>query len=366
MNVILSEIKNHIGIITLNSERSLNSLSLEMVEGILTLLDKWKQDDSIKSVFLQGSGEKAFCAGGDIRQMRQAIIEQQKIDPTQVPQKCADFFEKEYLLDYTIHTYAKPIIVWADGIVMGGGLGLLAGASHRIVTERSKLAMPEITIGLYPDVGASYFLNQMPSAYGLYLGMTATRFDGADALFLNLADYHIDAAHKQALLQDLTQLSWSNTPSEDIDLLLQKHSSKDIPTSQAQENESIIQEFESVKDTLAFSELLQKHACENTWVNAGYQIFKSGSPSSAFVIFKQIKDNKGKSLEQAFKSELNLSCQCSIHPDFPEGVRALLIDKDLSPKWQPSSLDKVSPEWVESYFTPLWLENEHPFKDLGK
>jgi enoyl-CoA hydratase/carnithine racemase len=366
MSVVLTDIKDNLGIITINSEKSLNALSLEIVKSLQDILEQWKDNSKVTCIFLQGAGQKAFCAGGDIRQVRSAIEEYKQIDPTQVPPICEEYFITEYSVDYLIHTYPKPIVVWGDGIVMGGGLGLLAGASHRIVTERSLLAMPEISIGLYPDVGASYFLNKMPSAYGLYLGLTGTRFDGSDALFLGIADYYLSTEIKEDVINALASISSLDNLEQQISTVLQNNSvnSTDIPASKAQAHQSFISTFENVKSVQEFKALLDPAAKQDEWVASGHSFFSKGSPTSTFVIFKQLTDSKHYSLEEVFQSELNLTCQFTIHPDFSEGVRALLIDKDQSPKWSPNSIDKVTSSWVESHFIPLWSEDKHPFKNL--
>lgn len=365
MELLLTEIKNNVGIITLNSERTLNSLNLPMATALCDVLEKWKTNENIVCVFLQGAGEKAFCAGGDVRQMHDAIVEQRKIDGTKVPKECLDFFTKEYQLDYDIHKYPKPIIVWGSGIVMGGGMGLLVGASHRIVTEKSKLAMPEITIGLYPDVGATYFLNRMPSAYGVYLGVTGTRLDGSDALFLDLADYYISSTEKETIIEALVNADWTQDHKETISTILGKEAEKTkVPVSQAKVHHAFIKKFESANTIHEFRDILLSNTTSDEWIEAGIKTFKVGSPSSAHVIFRQIHSNKNMSLADVFRSELNMSSQCSIHPDFAEGVRALLVDKDQSPKWQPATFEEVTPEWVDSYFMPLWTEDTHPLKHL--
>ncbi|KAB1228637.1 enoyl-CoA hydratase/isomerase family protein [Chryseobacterium viscerum] len=367
MSLILTEIKNKVGIITLNSEKTLNSLSLEMIEELKTVLEDWKTSDEVASLFIQGAGEKALCAGGDVRKLHDAIIEQQSIDGTKVPQQCFDFFSKEYQVDYTIHTYPKPIIVWGHGIVMGGGIGIMVGASHRIVTERSKLAMPEITIGLYPDVGGTWFLNKMPSAYGIYLGLTGARLDGADCKFLGLADYYIPSSAKEIILDALEKAQWNGNNHQTVSAILENISKEtDIPESQVQIHHSFIKQFEDVNSLEEFSEILVNHPDKDDWINHGFKSFEAGSPSSANIIFRQLKQGENISLEEVFQSELNLSCQCCIHPDFAEGVRALLVDKDQSPKWHPATLNDVTKEWVDTYFTPLWSHEEHPLKNLGK
>lgn len=357
MSLLLTEIKNKVGIITLNSEKTLNSLSLPMIEELKTVLEDWKNSDEIACLFIQGAGEKALCAGGDVRQLHDAIIAQRAIDPTQVPQDCFDFFSKEYQVDYTIHTYPKPIIVWGHGIVMGGGIGIMVGASHRIVTERSKLAMPEITIGLYPDVGGTWFLNKMPSAYGLYLGLTGARLDGADCQFLGLADYYVPSSSKATILNELGFADWNKNPHKTVSEIV-KNVSKDVsvPESQAALHQNFVKQFEKAETLDQFREILINSPEKDEWINAGIKSFETGSPSSAHLIFRQLKQGKDLSLEEVFQSELNLSCQCCIHPDFTEGVRALLVDKDQSPKWQPATLDEVTQEWVNSYFE--WIIGE--------
>jgi len=269
-------------------------------------------------------------------------------------------------LNYAIHTYPKPIIVWGHGIVMGGGIGVMVGASHRIVTERSKLAMPEITIGLFPDVGATWFLNRMPSAYGVYLGLTGARLDAADCRFLGLADYYMESTAKQAVVDALVQATWSENVEAQVDEMLTTLAQPyTVGVSQAAEHQSFIQQFESVNTLEEFRTTLKQYKDKDSWIETGMQSFEKGSPSSAHIIFKQLQEGKEYSLAQVFQTELNLACQCCIHPDFAEGVRALLVDKDQSPKWQPATLEDITSEWVEGYFKPLWTKENDVLKDLG-
>ncbi|AVF48273.1 enoyl-CoA hydratase [Elizabethkingia anophelis] len=366
MDLILTEIKNKVGFITLNSEKTLNSLSFPMIEQLGAVLKMWELSDEVVCIFLQGAGEKAFCAGGDVKKLHDAIVEQREIDPKKVPQECLDFFSKEYKVDYAIHTCPKPVIVWGSGIVMGGGIGLMVGASHRIVTEKSKLAMPEITIGFYPDVGGTWFLNRMPSAYGLYSGLTGARLDGADCRFLGLADYYIESDSKEDLVKALEQADWSGERYKTVSEVLEKFSAcTKMPESKAAARELFIRKFEGVSTLKEFSDILTTYHGKDEWVDAGIKTFASGSPSSAGIIFRQLKLGVKLSLEDVFRSELNLSCQCCIHPDFVEGVRALLVDKDQSPKWSPRTQDEVTEEWIDSYFSPVWNIDKHPLKNLS-
>ncbi|MBV8327240.1 enoyl-CoA hydratase/isomerase family protein [Chryseobacterium sp.] len=358
MSLVQTEIKNKVGIITLNSEKTLNALSLPMIEELQTVLTDWKTSNRIACIFLQGAGEKALCAGGDVRKLYDAIIAQKTIDPAEVPQDCFDFFSKEYQVDYEIHTYPKPVIVWGNGIVMGGGIGLMVGASHRIVTEKSKLAMPEITIGLYPDVGGTWFLNTMPSAYGLYLGLTGARLDGADCIFLGLADYYGESSSKETILRALEQADWSDNPYKTVsDILDHITESVSVPESQAAAHQWFIQHFEGVNSVDQFKDILMNEPQKDDWINMGVKSFTAGSPSSAHIIFRQLKQGEHLSLKEVFRSELNLSCQCCIHPDFAEGVRALLVDKDQSPQWWPAALNDITTEWIDSYFAEFKAEN---------
>ncbi|MCS4301073.1 enoyl-CoA hydratase/isomerase family protein [Chryseobacterium sp. BIGb0232] len=357
MSLILTEIKNKTGIITLNSEKTLNALSLPMIRELAAVLEEWKTSGDVACIFLQGAGEKALCAGGDVRQLYNAIIAQRAIDPTQIPQDCFNFFSLEYQVDYTIHTYPKPIIVWGHGIVMGGGIGIMTGASHRIVTEKSKLAMPEITIGLYPDVGATWFLNKMPSAYGIYLGLTGARLDGADCKFLGLADYYIKSSSKDMILDALEQANWKENPHKTVTHILENISRQvSIPESHAAAHQTFIQQFEKAETLEKFREILSSYPEKDEWINTGIKSFDAGSPSSAHIIFRQLQQGENLNLEEVFQSELNLSCQCCVHPDFAEGVRALLVDKDHSPKWHPATLDDITGEWIDSYFK--WIIGE--------
>ena len=181
-----------IGVATLNAPKSLNALSLEMVHQLEAKLDAWAVDRSIVAVWLEGSGDKAFCAGGDVVALYRSLTEEGENRGSGRDSLLAEtYFTAEYHLDHRIHTYPKPLMVWGDGIVMGGGLGLMAGGFQRLVTETTRIAMPEITIGLYPDIGASWFLNRMPPGVGAYLGLTGAQLNARDALDLGLADRFI-------------------------------------------------------------------------------------------------------------------------------------------------------------------------------
>ncbi|MBR9885939.1 MAG: enoyl-CoA hydratase/isomerase family protein, partial [Oceanospirillales bacterium] len=202
--------------ICLNAERSLNALTLEMIDLMQPQLDAWRNDDSVVALILDSAGEKAFCAGGDIVNLYKSIKGEGDKDFAE------RFFTREYLLDYTLHTYPKPIICWGSGIVMGGGMGLMNGCSHRIVTETSHLAMPEVTIGLYPDVGGSWFLNHMPGRTGLFLGLTGNPINAPDALYLGLADRFIVSELRSSLIERLQLANWQGDATAAVNTVLRE------------------------------------------------------------------------------------------------------------------------------------------------
>lgn len=351
-DIILTEIKNGIGIITLNSPKSLNSISLEMANALLMKLEEWKHNKEVHCLFLQGN-EKAFCAGGDVRLLHM-VLKNNTLET--VAPEALEFFIKEYTLDYIIHTYKKPIIAWGDGIVMGGGIGLLVGASHRIVTEKSKMAMPEITIGLYPDVGATWFLNRMPDGWGNYFGLTGALMNSADALYLGIADYFINSDLKESFMEKILTINWDKSSEENKKILSSLLKSiSTIKTDSPVKNRHVFSEkLSKINSVLDFRSLLESEALQDEWVHAGLLSFKAGSPTSAMVTFEQLRRGKNLNLKQAFCSELNLSVHFSLQTDFPEGVRALLIDKDKKPNWRPATLEEVNKSTIESYFTPIW------------
>ena len=347
-----------IGVAQLNSERTLNSLSLPMIRLLYPQLQQWAQDDHIVAVFLQGAGEKAFCAGGDVKQICLSV-KANGIDDT----TAEELFAAEYRLDYFIHCFPKPMIVWATGIVMGGGIGLLCGASHRVVTETSRLAMPEINIGLYPDVGGSWFLGRLGKV-GLFLGMTAANINAQDALTINLANFSAESSQRHTVIDALTTLDWSNDVIDHhqqvTQLLAQYHYSALAP-SQLQTHQV---EIEQRTTATSFTALYQQLTApsEHAWLNKAANTLKAGSPTSAALIYRQWQNGQQLSLADCFRQELNLSVQCARHHDFIEGVRALLVDKDQQPRWQPATVGELTDAWLDEHYQPLWPK--HPLADL--
>ncbi len=361
---ILVEQRGGLGVLTLNLPKALNALNLDMIQRLQAQLDDWREDDAVQAVWLQGAGERAFCAGGDIRKLYDSMTE---ASTGQVPEYVLDFFTREYRLDYTIHTYPKPIIAWGDGIVMGGGIGVMGGASHRVVTERSLLAMPEVSIGLYPDVGASWFFNRMPGQLGRFLGMTGARMNAADAIFVKLADRFIASERKASVLDSLADKS--ELDGRLITSVLREHET----ASQDQLTPSALREhydrIQAVLDTDSvpaivdnFRPLAASDKPEDKWLGHAAKGLLKGCPVTPFLVDEQIRRARHGSLADAFRQELVMSTQCAMHPDFREGIRALLIDKDGRPQWQFASVHDVPADYLAEHFQAPW-QGPHP---LGK
>ena len=356
-----------IAVITLNSPKSLNALGMDMIALIYPKLQQWQTQDDIAAIFLQGEGEKAFCAGGDIVYMYNDII----ADKGNYSPGVEKYFTTEYQLDYFIHTYNKPIIVWGNGIVMGGGLGLMVGGSHRVVTESSRIAMPEISIGLYPDVGGSYFLNKMPGNCGMFLGLTGASINAADAKYCHLADYFVASDSKNALIEQLGQVDWQESIEdnhEKVSSLLadfEKNSIDQLPESKLNEHESLIEEVTSFDNLPSIVEGILSVETEDKWFSRAQKSLKSGSSLSAALTFQQIQHGASLSLADCFRMELNLSVKAGQFGEFSEGVRALLIDKDYSPKWKFSSIESVDTKVIDWFFESKWTPEQHPLVNLG-
>ena len=354
-----------LGVITLDAPKSLHALTLEMIRAIDGALVAWADDASIACVVLQSSTDKAFCAGGDVRSLRTAVFEQPGVLPN--PQALA-FFAEEYRLDHRIHTYVKPLLVWGGGIVMGGGLGLMAGASHRVVTESTRIAMPEITLGLFPDVGGSWFLGRMPGRSGLFLGLTGAPMNAADALFVGLGDYFLQQEARAMVLDALALAQWqpeAQANHQQLDRLLRALASPAslLPESPVRANFDAIAALTQAPTLAEVVAAIAAYEGESAWLQKAAHSLARGAPSSAALVWAMRERTRHLSLAQVFQLELVVALQCCAHPDFAEGVRALLIDKDNAPQWQPPSLAELDERYLNEYFQAPWTQ--HPLADLA-
>jgi len=359
---------------TLNAPRSLNALSLAMIDRLAPQLDAWAADPAIVGVLLDGSGDKAFCAGGDVAALYHAI---EAAPEGEAPQEAKDFFEREYRLDHRIHTYPKPVLCWGQGIVMGGGIGLMAGASHRVATPTTRMAMPEVTIGLYPDVGGSWFLRRMPGRSGLFLALTGAPLNAADACFAGLADFIIDDARRGQLPALIADTRWEapdaagNAANHSrlgalLDRLAEStQASAAVPESPLRAHYDRIEALirhDSLEDIASRIAALVDDA--DPWLAAAGKTFVRGAPSSAKLSWALWQKTRHLSLAEVFRTEYHVSVAATAHGDFAEGVRALLIDKDRSPRWRHASLAEVDEAAIADHFAPRY-SGPHPLADLG-
>ena len=364
-----------IGMATLNAPKTLNGLSLQMSRLLDQKLVQWAQDDQIAMVVLQGAGEKAFCAGGDLhglyRGMREHAQQADAVDPSGDPRAsrhAAAFFEVEYRLDYRIHSYAKPLLCWGHGIVMGGGIGLMAGASHRVVSDRSKLAFPEITIGLYPDVGGSWLLPRVPNRGGLFLALTGVPIGAGDAIYAGLADCFVQESKRQQVFDALQLVQWSDDGQNNRRLLtdlldgyaapiasgpLQQHAALIAATTDHEDLESIVAAISSLDS-------------QDPWLDNAKATLAAGAPGSVRLGYELQRRAASLSLADTFRLEYIATLHCAAHGDFAEGIRALLVDKDRNPRWNPATLAQATPAWAETFFTAPWAADAHPLADLGR
>ena len=337
------------GVATLNAPAALNALSVDMVRLMLPRFRAWADDGAVVGVMLQAAGDKAFCAGGDLRQLYQTLLECGPKRNTYAQ----DFFREEYELDYLIHTFPKPLLCWGHGIVMGGGVGLMAGCSHRVVTEKSRVAMPEINIGLYPDVGGSWFLRRMPGRTGLFLALTAAQVNAADAIFTGLADVLVPQERKAQVLETIAATRWAGEAKADRAQLsrILAHAGESVapPVSKVREHYDTINALMSGEDLLDIARRLRSFKSDDAWLQGAAQAFTKGAPSSAAVTFELWQRVPRMSLAEVFRLEYWASLGFCAQKDFAEGIRAVLIDKDRNPRWNPARLEDITPEFIEEH-----------------
>jgi enoyl-CoA hydratase/carnithine racemase len=352
-----------IGIASLDAEKSLNALTLPMIEALDAKLKQWAEDERIACVLLRGNGPKAFCAGGDVVQ----LVQQCREHPGEVPPLARRFFANEYRLDHRIHTYPKPLICWAHGHVLGGGMGLMQGAAIRIVTPSSRLGMPEINIGLFPDVGGSWFLARLPGKLGLFLGLTAASINARDALDLDLADRFLRDEQQDALLDGLVQMNWQQQAPEQLNSLLRalEHEARaELPQAQWLPRRERIDALLDVAELpAAWQALSALQGDDDPLLARAAKTLAAGCPLTAHLVWQQIRRARHLSLAEVFRMEYAMSLNCCRHPEFPEGVRARLIDKDQAPKWHWPDPAAIPAAVIAAHFAPVW-DGAHPLADL--
>ncbi|GER17003.1 enoyl-CoA hydratase/isomerase family protein [Variovorax boronicumulans] len=355
--VLFNEIKTAGGqrfaVATLNAPASLNALSVDMVRLLTPKLREWAADAGIVGVLLDAAGEKAFCAGGDLRQLYQTLLDCGPARNTYAE----DFFREEYELDHLIHTFPKPFLCWGHGIVMGGGVGLLAGASHRVMTLQSRIAMPEINIGLYPDVGGSWFLRRTPGRTGLFLALTAANINAHDTIFCGLADVLVPHERKGAVIEAIAATQWAGGDAKAdratlSRILAQAGEGVEMPASKVREHYDTINALMAGDDLLDIARRLRDVQSDDAWLQTASKTFTKGAPSSIALSFELWQRVPRMSLAEVFRLEYWASLGFCANKDFAEGIRAVLVDKDRNPRWNPATLEEITPAFVEDHLRP--------------
>jgi enoyl-CoA hydratase/carnithine racemase len=341
--VLFSTKENGVATITLNQPKSINALSYQMLAPIKQKLIEWEKDDEVRIIILKGAGSKGFCAGGDIKTLYEA-----KQGP-EAMQAAEQFFEVEYETDQLVSQFPKPIIACLDGIVMGGGVGLSYGASHRIVTERTKWAMPEMNIGFFPDVGAAYFLNKAPGYVGRYLALTAAILHAPGVLYINGADIFIRHERLADLLNQITEAYWHlGNAEQQLQQMIEQHAEQPDQDGQIAPFQAKIDQHFSYNTV---EEIIASLAADTSdFAEKVKETLLSKSPVSLKVTLKQLMEGEGKSLAACLETDLILARNFMKHDDFYEGVRSVLIDKDHNPQYQYKDLPDVSALLTASFF----------------
>lgn len=345
---LLGDGPQRIGHLTLNAPQSLNSLNREMVETLLASLLAWRDDVTVAAVFIDGTGDKAFCAGGDVQALRDSCL----ANPGGPCEYAENFFAREYRMNYILHTYPKPVICWGHGVVMGGGLGILAGCSHRVVSERTRIGMPEVTIALFPDVGGSWFLNKMPGHLGRFLALTAANINAVDALFSGLGNYFLEHKQRDQVIAALVSTDWSSGDAAHNVAAVLKGFPAEVALPKAQV-EPLMDEINAWVSGDDLAEIVDRIALwqgDDPWLVRARDGLINGSKLAAAWIFRQLNDTRDANLETVFISELRLAAHIMRHPEFSEGVRALLIDKDRNPQWSYDAVGSVPDHVLDGFF----------------
>ena len=355
-----AEVRGHTGFITLNRPKALNALSLQMVRDLMACLLHWQSDPAVAQVAIRGSNKEgpfgAFCAGGDIRFLREAALGGN-------PQ-LEDFFTEEYALNHLIHRYPKPYIAFMDGIVMGGGMGISQGAAVRIVTERTRMAMPETIIGLVPDVGGGYFLSRCPGRIGEFLALTGDSVTPDDAVHWGLADIKASAAVLASAWQALEQQRFASA-----------QAAKSWAQAYAQPLAACSVEVAAQSDQFFGGESAQaiQQALdaqpEGSWARTTAATLRKRSPLMVAVVLEQIRRARSMTLAEDLRMERDMVRHCfhlrpGLASETVEGIRALAVDKDHQPRWNPARIEEVTADQVAAFFVSPWPAHAHPLAAL--
>jgi enoyl-CoA hydratase len=330
---LLHQVVGTVGIAVLNRPAVLNVIDMKLIKALHKQLETWRCDQAITAVLVRGAGERAFCAGGDVR----AVYEHRGDDAFM-----HEVYHVEYILDDAIGRYSKPYIALMSGIVMGGGCGISVHGSHRVVTETTQLAMPECRIGLFPDIGASYFLARCPGELGLYLALTGARIGAADALYLGLADYFVST---ERLAEMLPALAAGHSATALTSL---STACGVAPLSLLRGKIDAVFALGSVREIISALASLPE-----AWARQAHSDIIAGCPLSLELSFRSIREARTKTLRDCLVTDFRIAQRLMRRNDYFEGVRARIIDKDNRPQWSHRSVEDVTPGEIEACFAPL-------------
>ncbi len=334
--------KGEIALITLNRPTALNALTLSMCKIIDESLVQWQNDDNIKAVIIQGAGDRAFCAGGDVRIVYE--LAQSDVD------QAMNFFRQEYQMNRRLFHFKKPYIALLHGITMGGGLGVSIHGSHRVADESLQLAMPETGIGFYPDIGGSYFLSHCPGKLGWYLGLSGDRVNAYDASYLGLVDFVIDRGDFANVIEEITSINFDHDAHTQISEVLKRWQFTGRQSQLLVEHTEIDRCFSAstVEEIIRNLSSSQSERCADI-----LNLLTQKSPTSLKITFKLLNQALLQDFDTCMDFELKLTEQFLRNPDFAEGVRAAIVDKDRQPRWQPANLsevdDDVLAQWAKGF-----------------
>ena len=339
-----SEVQGRLGVITLNRPKALNALNLAMVERLETVLTDWSDDPAVDAVLIRSGSDRAFCAGGDVRSIGilPAPADRMALGRT--------FFGTEYRVNHQINVFPKPFIALINGVVMGGGLGVSMHGSHRIVSETIRMAMPETVLGLFPDVGGTWFLNRCPGVIGRYIALAGPHLGAGDALAAGLATHHVPFARFDDLVTELANAGALDHAA--VDRVIAGHAGAE-PQGSLDGRRDDIERLFGADDLDTVIARVAAAACEAEWVAEAASVLRRASPTSLRATWRRMVEGRGQSIERILRDDYRMAVRLVGGHDFAEGVRAILVDKDNAPNWSPPTLAAVTDGEIDALLLPL-------------
>lgn len=352
--------EGHIGLLTLNSPATLNALSEVMIAQLGDCLERWAADERICVVLIRGSGKTGFSSGSDLRKLYQSVSE------TENKEAAFSIVRHEYELIYALRRFPKPVVAIGHGAILGSGLGLFSACRYRLLTPDASLATPAMSIGLFPGVGAGWFLNRLPGRLGLFMGLTGAHLNVSDALRVGLADMALPDNDHEELLSNLLAERWSGNRAADDSRLFRLLSQAEtldypaLPASQLEQHERDIARLCAGSSLPEITDQLLVARINSEWWQASVKTLKGGCPVSAWLIWNQLQKAQQMSLKDVFRMELAMAWECVRRPDMEEGIRARLIDRDQSPQWSFARIRDVPDAVIDAHFVPVWDDQTDP------